>query len=54
MDEQTAWSCFARTGSVQDYLRYAQCRVGSANQEEKPVADTDRGSCDPGSGCRGE
>lgn len=26
MDEETAWACFVRTGSVKDYLVYSQCK----------------------------
>lgn len=54
MDEKTAWSCFEQSGSVQDYLQYAQCKAGSVGQEEKPNADTDSGDCYPGSCSWGE
>jgi hypothetical protein len=53
MDENTAWSCFVQTGSVQDYLRYAQCRAENSKGEEQPDAGTDTGSCHPGLQCRG-
>ncbi|MDD3229704.1 MAG: hypothetical protein PHE09_10860 [Oscillospiraceae bacterium] len=48
MDEKTAWSYFAQSGSVQDYLQYAQCRAETKAQEERPDADKDRGDCHPG------
>ena len=54
MNEKTAWSCFVQSGSVQDYLRYTQCKAGSVGQEEKPDADTDRGDCHPGGSGWGE
>lgn len=54
MDEETAWSCFAHSGSVQDYLRYAQCRADTGNQEETPDETGDRGNCHPGGGSGGE
>lgn len=54
MDEKTAWSCFVQSGSVQDYLQYAQYKSEAGRQEETPDADTDRGNCHPGGQCGGE
>ncbi|MCH3973066.1 MAG: hypothetical protein LKE53_09970 [Oscillospiraceae bacterium] len=53
MDEQSAWSCFAKTGSVQDYLRYAQCRADTGKEEEQPDAGRDTGNRHPGVRCGG-
>lgn len=38
-DEQAAWSCFAQTGRVQDYLAYTQCKQQHAAQQEDSHAD---------------
>ncbi len=35
-DEQAAWSCFAQTGRVQDYLIYSQCKQQNAVLQEEP------------------
>ncbi len=49
-DEQSAWTRFAQTGSVQDYLHYAQCK----HEEETHAADTDAGAGATCSASRGE
>ena len=39
MDEETAWACFMRTGSVRDYLVYSQSkRSGRAKQAARQTA----------------
>lgn len=44
MDEKTAWSNFAKTGLVQDYLTYKRIKAASAEraQEEVDYADKHR------------
>ena len=44
MDEETAWACFARTGSVRDYLIYSQSKrsgraMQATRQPEQEEAD---------------
>ena len=35
MDKQSLWNAFRATGSVEDYLRYAQCRREQAEKDRK-------------------
>ncbi len=44
MDEQSAWASFVKTGRVEDYLRYVQCRSG----KEENQTDADAGHCTAG------
>ena len=49
MDEQTAWECFCRTGSVEAYLHYSRlhrCSVGTVKGDQN--ADRDGWTGDPG------
>ena len=66
MDEQTAWDCFAQSGSVQDYLIYSQCKYSSraaecgetgpllSAEKERPDAYRNRRIGDRGKIDRGE
>lgn len=45
MDEKTAWEFFSRTGSVEDYLIYAQCK---AKREKQQVVHDENGRQGPG------
>lgn len=46
--QNSAWSCFCRSGRVEDYIRYAQlahggeCRAGGSDMTGVPDADQDR------------
>lgn len=51
MDEKTAWSSFAHSGSVADYLLYAQCKAHTGQEEKPDAAHRDRGNGDPRGEC---
>lgn len=46
--QNSAWSCFCRSGRAQDYIRYAQLAhgraCGRADTAGGPNADEDRGA----------
>ncbi len=42
MDIQSLWNAFRATGSVEDYLRYAQCRREQADNDRKKDRKKDK------------
>lgn len=48
MDEKSAWEYFSRTGSVQDYLAYAQCRANPGSAQPRQEDQHENGRPGPG------
>ena len=52
MDEETAWACFMRTGSVRDYLVYSQSkRSGRAKQAARQTEQEETDAVQYGGPC---
>jgi|GEM_PF-586194 hypothetical protein len=47
LDENTAWSCFKKSGTVRDYLIYTQCRQRQKEANPQENRDED-GHTGPG------
>lgn len=63
VDEMQAWQCFARTGRVVDYIRYAQVKGQDADNGPREVqcaaqqgnsAGENTGAHHPGTACGGK